>query len=140
MKKPPSLYVQTVAHLCISVGKGALFGVRWCGDAWRKVRCGGGVRMGVGGRKYAQTWAGVRCGGRMRMGVGGRKYAQTWRGYAAEGAPVWRCVEEGALRWGRGGGDVWRKVRCLGCAGAEMCGGRCAAEGAGVWVWKGASS
>ena len=71
-----------------------------------------------------------------------------------------RCVEEGVLLWVRGGEDVWRKVRCgggvrmgvegrtcvgagtkvrcLGCAGAKMCGGRCAAVGACVWVWKGA--
>lgn len=27
---------------------------------------------------------------------------------------MWRCVEEGALLWGRGCGDVWRKVRCGG--------------------------
>ena len=67
MKKPPSLFVQTVAHLCIGGDEGALFGVRWCGDVWRKVRCGG-------------------------------------------------------------------------CAGAKMCGGRCAAVGACVWVWEGASS
>ena len=40
-KKLPSLYVQTVTHLCISRCKGALFGVRWYGDVWRKVRCGG---------------------------------------------------------------------------------------------------
>ena len=71
MKKPPSLYAQTVAHLCISGGEGALRRARGWGDVWRKARCGGGMRMGVEGCKYAQTWAGLRCGG--GMGVVGRR-------------------------------------------------------------------
>ena len=67
--------------------------------------------MGVGGRKFVGVGAKVCCCGGMRMGVGGRKFV--------------------------GAGT---KVRCGGGAGAEMCGGRCAAEGACVWVWVGESS
>ena len=64
------------------------------------------------------------------MGVEGRKFV-------GAGAGVRRCVEEVALVWGRWCGDVWRKVRCLGCAGAKMCGGRCAGVGALVWLGEG---
>lgn len=101
MKKPPSLYVQTVAHIRIYRDEGALRRARRCRDVWRKVRCGGRVRMGVGGRKFVGVGAKVCCCGGMRMGVGGRKFV--------------------------GAGT---KVRCGGGAGAEMCGGRRAAEGA----------
>ena len=64
----------------------------------------------------------MRCGGGVRMGVEGRKFV-------GAGAKVRRCVDEGVLLWVRGCGDVWRKVRGGGCAGVEMCGGRCAAVG-----------
>ena len=100
------------------VEEGALFGGRWCGDVWAKVRCGG--RAG-----------GEMCGGKC----------------AAEGVLVRRCVEEGALLWVRWCGDVWRKVRCggrgrMGVEGRKFVGaGRgCAAEGACVWVWEGANT
>ena len=79
-----------------------------------KVRCGGGVRMGVGGRKFVGAGRKVRCGGRVRMGVGGHKFV-------GAGAKVRRCVEEGAMRWGRAYGCRWAKVRRRG-AGVR-CGG-----------------
>ena len=112
MKKPPSLYVQTVAHLCISGGKGALLWVRWCGAVWRKVRCWGcaGVEM---------------CGGGCAA-VGAFGVVMGRRGCAAVGALVWRCVEDDALRRARAYGGGCAKVRKSGGGGAEMCGGRCA--------------
>ena len=65
MKKPPSLYAQTVAHLRISEDEGALRRARGWGDVWRKVRCGGG--MGVVGRRRGCVAVGRRdAGGRGR--------------------------------------------------------------------------
>ena len=50
---------------------------RGCGDVWRKVRCRGSVRMGVGGRKFVGAGAGVRCGGRAGGEMcGGRRAAE----------------------------------------------------------------
>ena len=115
------------------VEEGALFGVRWCEDVWRKVRCGGRVRMGVGGRKFVGSGAGVRrC---VEEGV------LLWvRKLVDARAGVRRCGEEGVLRWERAYGCGRAKVRRRGGGGAKMCGGRCDAVGACVWVWEGASS
>ena len=83
------------------VEEGALFGARWCEDVWRKVRCGGGVRMGVGGRKFVGAGRKVRYGGGIRMGVGECKYI-------GAGAHLRTYVGEGAEKWGQGmGGGEW---------------------------------
>ena len=55
--------------------------------------------MGAGGRKNVLAWAKVRNGGGVHMGAGGRKYVLM-------AAQVRTNVGEGALRWGRGCGEV----------------------------------
>ena len=40
------------------VEEGALFGVRWCGDVWRKVRYGGGRAYGCGRAQVRSTVGG----------------------------------------------------------------------------------
>ena len=56
--------------------------------------------MGVGVRKCAGAGTKVRCGGGVRMGVGECKYI-------GAGAHLRTYVGEGALQWGRGmGGGV----------------------------------
>ena len=121
-----------LALVWVVAGEGALRWGRAYGCRWAKVR-----RRG----------AGVRCGGRVRIGVGGRKFVGV-------GAGVRRCVEEGALRRTRADGCGRAQVRTYVGEGAlrrgvRMCmegrkfvarGRRCAAEGAGVWVWKGEST
>ena len=129
---------------------------------WTKVRCGGGVRMGVEGRKFVGAGAGVRrcgeegvlrraraygCGRaqiRSNVGAGAEMCGERC---ATEGALVRRCVEEGALRWVRGCGDVWRKVRSgggvrMGVVGRKFVrvGAKVRCGGVAGWVWKGESS
>ena len=73
----------------------------------------------------------------MRIGVGGGGGAEMCGGRcAAEGACVWVWEGANTLKRGRG---MLRRRRAYGCGrakvrsnvgeGAEMCGGRCAAEG-----------
>ena len=81
------------------VEEGALFGVRWCGDVWRKVRCGGGIgaeeceeRCAAVGRFLSRNEG--KAGGDGRNAID--KMA---RRCAAVGALVRRSVRKGALRW-----------------------------------------
>ena len=95
-----------LALVWVVAGEGALRWGRAYGCRWAKVR-----RRG----------AGVRCGGRVRIGVGGRKFVGV-------GAGVRRCVEEGALRRTRADGCGRAQVRtyvgegALRGAGAYGCG------------------
>ena len=97
------------------VEEGALLWVRGGEDVWTKVRCGGGGRMGVEGRKFVGAGAGVRrC---VEEGV------LLWvRKLVDARAGVRRCGEEGALFGVRWCEDVWRKVRW--CGGAVVVRGR----------------